>query len=226
MTGALSLRVPFAVFGPSFFIGLAVLGWLAWQAGRTARPCLVLLVVWSFMMYGATLGQNRFGYYLNLALALLAGFAVGRALAWGWSLPLARRSSADARRWRGGADGRPNCWAVVRRAVAVAAVVLVVFVPSALIAWPMAGNDSGLGDDYRASLAWLRGNTPEPFPDPDYYYARYRARRPTAVARRSFSSRDASRRTRPPSPTWTAPVTAAGRSSAWTPGKPRSRSSR
>jgi hypothetical protein len=52
------------------------------------------------------------------------------------------------------------------------------------------------------------------------------ARRPTAVARRSFSSRDASRRTRPPSPTWTAPITAAGRSSAWTPGKPRSRSSR
>jgi oligosaccharyl transferase (archaeosortase A-associated) len=177
MTGSLSLRVPFAVFGPSFFIGLAVLGWLAWQAGRTARPGLVLLVVWSTMIYGATLGQNRFGYYLNLALALLAGFAVGRALAWGWSPPRARRSRADARRWRGGADGQPDRWAVARRAVAVAAVVVVVFVPSALIAWPMAGNDSGLGDDYRASLAWLRGNTPEPFSDPDYYYARYRAGR-------------------------------------------------
>jgi len=40
---------------------------------------------------------------------------------------------------------------------------------------------------------------------------------PDGGRRRSFSSRDASRRTRPPSPTWTAPVTAAGRSSAWTP---------
>jgi hypothetical protein len=162
MTGSLSLRVPFVVFGPSFFIGLAALAWLTWQAARATRPGLVLLVVWSVMMYAATLGQNRFGYYLNLTLALLTGFASARALAWGWSPARGRRPRADVRRGRGGADGRPDRWMVARRAWAVVAVVLVVFVSSALIAWPMAGNNSGLSDDYRVSLAWLRGNTPEP----------------------------------------------------------------
>jgi hypothetical protein len=44
----------------------------------------------------------------------------------------------------------------------------------------MAGNNLGLTDGYRASLEWLRRSTPEPFPDPDYYYARYRAGRTLA----------------------------------------------
>jgi hypothetical protein len=38
----------------------------------------------------------------------------------------------------------------------------------------MASNNLGLSDGYRASLEWLRRNTPEPFSDGDYYYAHYR----------------------------------------------------
>jgi dolichyl-phosphooligosaccharide-protein glycotransferase len=172
MTGALSWAVPFGVFGPAFFVGLPVLAWLGWQAARTARPGLVLLVVWSALMYAATLGQNRFGYYLNLDLALLAAWACGAALTWGWAPPRAARSRADARRTRGRAGTR---WTLVRRGAAVVAIVAVVFVPSVLVAHPMAGNNLGLTPGYRASLEWLRHNTPEPFADPEYYYARYRA---------------------------------------------------
>jgi oligosaccharyl transferase (archaeosortase A-associated) len=175
MTGSTSFMVPFSVFGPAFFLGLPALGWLAGRAARTARPGLVLFVVWSALMYAATLGQNRFGYYLNLNLALLGGWACGLALAWGWAPPRAARSRADARRARtpvGG--GRGPLWSVARRVAAVAAIVVVVFAPSALIAHPMASNNLGLSDGYRASLEWLRRNTPEPFPDGDYYYAHYR----------------------------------------------------
>jgi oligosaccharyl transferase (archaeosortase A-associated) len=173
MTGSTSFLVPFSVFGPAFFLGIPALGWLAWQAARTARPGLMLLVVWSALMYAATLGQNRFGYYLNLNLALLAGWACGLALRWGWAARAAR-SRADARRARLRAGPLGDRWAIARRIAAVAAVVAVVFVPSALIAHPMASNNLGLSDGYRASLEWLRRNTPEPFPDGDYYYARYR----------------------------------------------------
>jgi beta-1,4-mannosyltransferase len=174
MTGSLSLLVPWTVFGPAFFVGLAALGWLAWRAARTAQPGLVLLVVWSASMYAATLGQNRFGYYLSLNLALLTGWACGAALAWGWSPPRPWRSRADARRGPERFHGRLARWPAARRAVAVTAVVVVVFAPSALIAWPIAATSSGLGDGYRASLAWLRDNTPDPFHDANYYYARYR----------------------------------------------------
>src|SRR5207248_1568395 len=40
MTGTMSLMVPFAVFGPSFYIALAALLWLAWRAVRTASAAL------------------------------------------------------------------------------------------------------------------------------------------------------------------------------------------
>ena len=175
MTGSLSFAMPLAVFGPAFFVGLPALGYLAWKAARTARSALVLLVVWSALMYVATLGQNRFGYYLNLNLALLTGWACGAALAWGWAANVVRaRSRADARRTRDRTGGLPEgAWPITRRIVAVLAVVVIVFAPSALIARPMARNNLGLGDGYRVSLEWLRHNTPEPFPDPDYYYARY-----------------------------------------------------
>src|SRR5204863_6881400 len=55
MTGGLSIWVPFAVFGPSFFVALGALGWLGWRAVRTAKPPLLLFVVWSALMFVATL---------------------------------------------------------------------------------------------------------------------------------------------------------------------------
>ena len=174
MTGSLSLAVPFGVFGPPFFVGLPALGWLGWLAARTGRPGLVLLVTWSALMYLATLGQNRFGYYLALVLALLTGWACAVVLAWGWTAPTGTaRSRADARRLRVQPGRALRLQALARRVGAVTMVVTAVFLPSARIAYPMAANNLGLGDGYRASLEWLRRNTPEPFEDPDYYYARY-----------------------------------------------------
>jgi dolichyl-diphosphooligosaccharide--protein glycosyltransferase len=181
MTGSLSVWVPFLVFGPAFFIGLATLPWLAWRALRTARPPLVLLVVWSVLMFIATLGQNRFGYYLTLVLALLTGWACAFVLAWAWSPAAAvAQPRADARRRRRAA--RPAGDRAWWRIAAVAVVVALVFVPSALLARPIASADLGLSEAYRASLEWLRANTPEPFPAADYYYEHYRPGRTAAAA--------------------------------------------
>jgi dolichyl-diphosphooligosaccharide--protein glycosyltransferase len=174
MTGAFSPAVPLGVFGPGFFVGLVGLGWLGWRAVRTAEPRLLLLVTWSLAMYAATLGQNRFGYYLGLCLALLTGWVCARVLDWAWAPPRPARSRADERRARTQTvrSGRQQtAW----RIGAVAAVVVVVYAPSVVIAYPMAMNNLGLGAGYRASLEWLRRTTPEPFGAGDYYYARYRA---------------------------------------------------
>ncbi|PYM27376.1 MAG: hypothetical protein DMD78_02110 [Candidatus Rokuibacteriota bacterium] len=176
MTGTASLWVPFAVFGPPFFIALGALGWLGGRAARTAKPPLVLLVVWSALMYAATLGQNRFGYYLNLNMALLTGWACSAMLAWAWSAPARRppRSRADARRARTRNTGDPDAPRLWLQIVAVVVLVAIVMVPSALLARPMAANNLGLAEGYRVSLEWLRDNTPEPFAANDYYFARYR----------------------------------------------------
>jgi len=173
MTGAFSPVVPLGVFGPGFFVGLVGLGWLGWCALRTAEPRLLLLVTWSLAMYAATLGQNRFGYYLGLCLALLSGRVCAVVLDWAWAPPQPARSRADERRAR--AHGPHGTWQPMAwRIGAVAAVIVLVYAPSAVIAYPMAQNNLGLSAGYRASLEWLRGNTPEPFGAGDYYFARYR----------------------------------------------------
>jgi dolichyl-diphosphooligosaccharide--protein glycosyltransferase len=173
MTGAFSPVVPLAVFGPGFFIGLVGLAWLGWRALRTAEPPLLLLVTWSFAMYAATLGQNRFGYYLALSLALLSGWVCALVLDWAWAPPRPPRTRADERRAR--AQGPRGGWQQrAWRIGAVAVLILVIYAPSVVIAYPMARNNLGLSSGYRASLEWLRTNTPEPFGAGDYYYSRYR----------------------------------------------------
>lgn len=182
MTGTLSIWVPVAIFGPPFFVAIAALGWLGWRAVRTAKPALLLLVVWSVLMFAATLGQNRFGYYLNVNLALLTGWACGLALTAPRSWRAAPRARADVRRARARAgedDAGGRLWL---RAAAIVLVVAAVFVPSVLLARPMAANNLGLSEGYRASLEWLRRNTPEPFASADYYYARYRPGQTAAAA--------------------------------------------
>jgi dolichyl-diphosphooligosaccharide--protein glycosyltransferase len=155
--GALSFRAPLDSFGPPFFVALVALVALAWRGLRTAEPPLLLLVAWTTTMYLATLGQNRFGYYLAVNVALLTGWACRRA-----------RLGVDTRQdrcrpWRAVAAG-PDGNRHGRRGVRA----------EPLLAYRTTRIDHGLPAGYRASLDWLRRNTPEPFAAPDYYHARYR----------------------------------------------------
>jgi len=178
MTGRLAWQTPLEVFGTPFVIGLVTLLFLAWRAAMDDEPALTLVVVWSAVIVAATLGQNRFGYYLVINLALLTGYATARALAWAWASPVTRAPSRQARRRQ--TSSAPS---IVGRAAAVVAVAAVVFLPNATGAWRMARTDLGVTRGWHASLEWLRGNTPEPFASPDYYFARYQ---PTSLLRPQY----------------------------------------
>jgi dolichyl-diphosphooligosaccharide--protein glycosyltransferase len=148
-----SLRPVFELFGTAF-LGLLFVPVLAWWSLRRARPELSLVVVWSSITLLATLGRNRFGYYLVPCLALL--------LAW----PCARLLEAA---WR----ARPALQALA------AAALLVILVPSSAAAWNSTLVNEGVPVGWHQALAWLRKASPEPFSDPGYYLARYKEpRRP------------------------------------------------
>lgn len=147
IAGDPSFRPVVELFGTSF-VGLLfapVLGWWSW---RRQRPELSLPVIWSAITLLATLGRNRFGYYLVPCLALL--------LAW----PCARLLDAA---WRGRVMLRPLA------AVALLAVV----VPSGAAAWNCTLVSEGVPVAWHQALAWLRKASSEPFSDPAYYLARY-----------------------------------------------------
>ncbi|MEE8525301.1 MAG: oligosaccharyl transferase, archaeosortase A system-associated [Thermoanaerobaculia bacterium] len=126
--------------------GLALVVWRSWRHGR---PADLLLSAWSLAMLAVSLGQRRFTYYLAVAVALLSAAAVV------WTL-----DSVVRRRGR---------------ALALAALATVLLIPNVRAAATRANRPSGPDRAWHAASVWLRSNTPEPFGNAEYYYARYRA---------------------------------------------------
>lgn len=128
---------------PLFLAGLILLSVRAW--GRSS-PGDALLLAWGLVSLAATLGQNRFGYYLAPNAALLGGFALSRLL----PSPGERGGGRAAR--------------LVPAAV-LTALVLGLEVPVAL---GDAARDRGPVPGWTEATDWLRERTPAPFPHPDF----------------------------------------------------------
>jgi dolichyl-diphosphooligosaccharide--protein glycosyltransferase len=147
-----SLAHPWDVFGPAFYLAVPALAALALRATQQRDPAKMLLLVWSGAMFAATLGQNRFGYYLAPILAVLAGWSASSLFTW------ARRDPATAR-------SRSDFVAV--------AVAVVIFYPTLRPGVASIQRQEGMPAPWREALTWMRLNTPEPFADPSFYTARY-----------------------------------------------------
>jgi dolichyl-phosphooligosaccharide-protein glycotransferase len=137
LSGRFSLAPVWNELRTSALLGVAGLVLLVMKAARERRSSQTLLLVWSLVALGLTIGQVRFGYYLAPAVALLAALAVSRLV-----------------------RGLHPAFAVV------AAVCLAVYpaLPPALTAArsPMPGPSK----DWLETLDWLRRETPDPSASP------------------------------------------------------------
>ena len=160
---------PWTFFRSGFYVGIiAVLG-LAWATRRSRRADHLLILCFTIANYLATLGQNRFGYYLVPATAVVMSWLAVRVLDWG-GVPHS-----------GNSDPRIKRLLPFQRELAVIAVVGVLVAPNlapAAITTTRAGGMPGYWFD---AMQWLRVNTPEPFATPDAYYARYEKSNPPAA---------------------------------------------
>jgi dolichyl-diphosphooligosaccharide--protein glycosyltransferase len=170
LSGTFAPLMPFAVFGTPFYIGAVMLAFLAYLALRSGRAAWCLVAVWSVGMYAAALGQNRFGYYLAVNLALLTAWAGSLALAWAASARSVPAADRHARRRQRPAAAPFTLWWQTGVLIVFA---IVTVAPSAQRSLAIASTDLGLTHGWHVSLEWLRRNTPEPFDSPDYYFARY-----------------------------------------------------
>ncbi|MFI5179385.1 MAG: STT3 domain-containing protein [Vicinamibacterales bacterium] len=138
------------VFRTGFFLaapGVLLLALDVWRTGREERG---LLLVWTVVCLMATIGQNRFGYYLAVELALLAGWISARVLVWAGATGLEVTRRADA---------------------AVIVVAAVVFYPNVIPALNAVRADFGVPSAWREGLQWMRASTPEPFGDAQRYWS-------------------------------------------------------
>jgi oligosaccharyl transferase (archaeosortase A-associated) len=150
--GTFSLAHPWNVFRTAFYVGVPALAILGWTI--RARPdsgSRSLLLVWGAVTLAATLGQNRFGYYLAPILAVLTGWTCSSFLAW--------IESRRGVRWR--------------LDLAIVLVAAVVFYPSMRLGFAASHKFDGMPDEWKRALDWLRADTPDPFGDPGMYLRRY-----------------------------------------------------
>jgi dolichyl-diphosphooligosaccharide--protein glycosyltransferase len=136
-------------FSSSLFLALLGAIWYLLRPGALTSTRSLLMLVWTAVIFAATLGQVRFSYYLGVNAALLAGFACDELLAFVQGLRPAREAM---RRWG------PSLGLLV-----------IVAVPSGVAIKAEWGGETGVSEDWYDALQWLQKNTPEPFGTPDAY---------------------------------------------------------
>lgn len=177
VNGAWSLARAWEQFTTAGICAVVAMGLLIVRALRNGDSATTLVSVWSVAMIGLTLGQNRFAYYAAVNVAVLAGYLGALVLAAG-----RRGAGVDphsrALTGRSG-SGRGNTElsgpALALPVTAGVAFILLLILPHLPLARRTAGHLATPHPDWIAALRWLRENTPEPFPDPAAYYARFAA---------------------------------------------------
>jgi len=196
--GGLSVSSAWEYFGPAFYISLASLVAVLYMVVRKGAPGMSLLLVWSLIVLIATLGQQRFAFYLAMNMALLTAFLCWSLLqaVWRWrpgpiaseaagsaALPapdskLTRKARRKMQKQAARKQQAPVTARLLRSRYLLAAITLIVifflaFYPNIRKATVWADAPRGPHPDWHEALVWMKDNTPEPFPDPSFYYASY-----------------------------------------------------
>ncbi|UCC17729.1 MAG: oligosaccharyl transferase, archaeosortase A system-associated, partial [Dehalococcoidales bacterium] len=166
-------------YNTTFFIAIISMLVLLYYLYKQGKFETTLFLVWSIIILISNLSQRRFGYYYSVNLALLTGYL-------SWLVIDYARAHVFTEKVKQAIERAKN---VKRKAVrkqqgnpliapysVMAMVIIVVFftgyfwsIGPAIDASkrvPYAPSDAWCG-----ALDWMRENTPEPFGDPDEYYA-------------------------------------------------------
>ena len=159
---------PWIFFRSGFYAGAVAVIALALTVWRSRRADHLLVVCFTIANFAATVGQNRFGYYLVPATAVVCGWLATRIMDWG-GVPHAGNPNPPAR-----------TLLPFQRELAVIAVAGAIVAPNIVPAALTTTRVGGMAEYWFNAMQWLRANTPEPFASADYYLARYDGNGPPA----------------------------------------------
>ncbi len=195
----LSLSSAWQQFTTGFYLALISLAVLAYFVVKEGASDKTLLFIWGLIMLVATFGQNRFAYYFAVNVAILTAFPLWKLLEFvglkevggnvgaeadikdmraGKQMEIARPSKKSQRKKRK-AEKREQTPRTARYlnaknlyiSVALVVIFFLAFYPNIGLALERLRANTGLVEDWHESLVWMKENTPDPFQDPDFYYA-------------------------------------------------------
>ena len=120
-----------------------------------------MILCFTVANYLATVGQNRFGYYLVPATAVMISWLAVQILDWG-GVP-----------HRDNPTPQPKRLLPFQREIAVIIIAGVMVAPNLALAVFSTTRAATMPQYWFEAMQWLRTKTPEPFGSPDVYYARY-----------------------------------------------------
>jgi dolichyl-diphosphooligosaccharide--protein glycosyltransferase len=167
------------------------LGFIITSLIKKNQPDKLLFLIWSLVVLIVTLSMRRFAYYFSVNVALLTGY-----LAWlilsqtvfkASDIPVTEhKSKKKTRQQKRKLSGSTTKGPVIKVTGLVVVIVLVIYPnigPLPKIGPFPAGTKPAIDtaktipyipdNAWCEACDWLKENTPEPFGDPDYYYANY-----------------------------------------------------
>jgi dolichyl-diphosphooligosaccharide--protein glycosyltransferase len=178
--GSFSLAIAWGNFTTGFFLSLISLVILVYLVIKRSETEKTLFIIWSLVMLAATLAMRRFAYYFVINVALLASYLAWLILEFsGFKEKITeptealRETKREAKLKKRSSPRPAASW--VGRGLGVIAVFFLVFFPNIGKAANTASQAAfAPSDAWYESLSWLQNNTPDPFGNPDLYYALYK----------------------------------------------------
>jgi oligosaccharyl transferase (archaeosortase A-associated) len=173
--GHFSLELVWHTYTTGSFLIFIGLGILLHSIIKQAEPDKLLLLVWTLVMLVATLAQVRYGYYFAVNVALLSGYAAWNILQWsGFDKP-SKPSVVHKKTARQNTKPRFKIRSsLVLKIAGITVVLFLVLYPNITFAVSFAKSIRWIENDaWHEALIWLQEQTPDPFGNPDFYYAYY-----------------------------------------------------
>ncbi|MFA5054802.1 MAG: oligosaccharyl transferase, archaeosortase A system-associated [Dehalococcoidia bacterium] len=180
--------------------GIAIIALYVYFEKSSAR---IILLIWSFVTLMALLSQTRYAYYFAINVALLSSYILWKLPGWiTWLLALAHwkeaptekeaKTRAEKKRARAKKEQQTSVYLRPRYISAALTIIAVFFLtvypnviygtyddsgwsPKKSATLYLTYHPYGANTDWHEALTWMKNNTPEPFGDPDFYYALYDA---------------------------------------------------
>ncbi len=179
--GKFSLSVIWGNFTTGSFLSLISLGILIYLVIKRGEADKTLMVVWSLVMLAATLTLSRLGLFYTVNVAILSGYLAWLILDFAGQrkkpdtiaeAPQKALTKRENKKKYKRAASRTSGWLNIGLAIVV--VFFLFFFPNFAAAHSIASDPAfAPSNGWCEALSWMKDNTPDPFGNPDFYYAHY-----------------------------------------------------